>query len=59
VTAFAGVRFRSKRGVPGYRHRRLYSARMSNHAPLHLFEIFFYSTSVLLAAIGVMWLLLH
>jgi hypothetical protein len=32
---------------------------MSNHVPLHIFEIFFYSTAALLAAIGAAWLLLH
>jgi len=32
---------------------------MSNHVPLHLFEIVFYSTAALLTAIGVAWVWLH
>jgi len=37
----------------------LHSAAMSNQAPLHLFEVFFYSTAALLVATGVTWLLLR
>jgi hypothetical protein len=32
---------------------------MSNHVPLHIFEIVFYSTAALLAAIGGALVLLH
>jgi hypothetical protein len=32
---------------------------MSNHVPLHLFEIVFYSTAALFTAIGVAWVWLH
>jgi hypothetical protein len=35
------------------------SGAMSNHVPLHIFEIVFYSTAALLTAIGVVLVWLH
>jgi hypothetical protein len=54
-----GRPFRSIATPLAQRYRKPYGAAMSNRAPLHLFEIVFYSTAALLAASGVVWILLH
>jgi hypothetical protein len=37
----------------------VHDSAMSNRAPLHGFEIIFYSTASLLAAVGLTWYFLH
>jgi hypothetical protein len=37
----------------------MHDSAMSNRTPLHAFEIVFYSTACVLAAVGLTWYFLH